>query len=165
MIVFDASSLLNLHNGGLVPTVLALPRLRLAYGPLVRQECRSIGSALDTLVAKGSAELLTDDDVPFARFADLSREYQLGPGETECLVLGEALGCSVCCDDLRARKMIIKEIGNDRLTGTIGLIQAAVMEGLITEEQARSAHSKMIASGAFLPPLSLGAQTTNVTAR
>jgi predicted nucleic acid-binding protein len=165
LIIFDASSLLNLHNGGLVPTVLALPGLRLAYGPQVRQECKSIGQALDALVATGSADLLNDDDVPFARFADLSEKYQLGPGETECLVLAERLHCAVSCDDLRARRMIGAEIGRGQLTGTIGLIQAAVAEGLITEGEARAAHSKMIAAGAFLPKLVLTLGATGAAVR
>lgn len=161
MTIFDASSLLNLHNGALVPTVLSLPNLRLAYGPQVRQECRSIGAALDTLVAKGLAQLLTDDNVPFARFVDLTNKYQLGPGETECLLLAENLDCNVSCDDLRARNMIAAEIGSGRLIGTIGLIQIAVVEGLISEGEARSAHSKMIACGAFLPKLTLPARAAN----
>jgi hypothetical protein len=51
--------------------------------------------------------------------------------------------------------MISDEIGRDRLTGTIGLVHFAVAEGLMTEEQARAAHSTMIARGAFLPEISL----------
>jgi hypothetical protein len=83
--IFDASSLLNLQNGALMATVLSLPGVRMAYGPQVRQECRSIGPELDQLVASGSAELLTDDDLPFARFVELSAKYQLGPARLNVL--------------------------------------------------------------------------------
>lgn len=61
--------------------------------------------------------------------------------------------------------MIAKEIGRGRLTGTIGLLQALIAEGLLTETDAGSAHSTMIKRGAFLPNLSLPVRTAGVTTR
>jgi predicted nucleic acid-binding protein len=151
--IFDASSLFNLHNGELFPVLVMLPRVDILFGPQVRQECRSIASSLDQLLLDGAAKLLDDDDLAFGRFAELAIRYELGPGETECLVFAESLGCTVCCDDGRARKMISREIGDDRLTGTIGLIQMACAHGILSDAQARSAHSLMIARGGFLPSL------------
>lgn len=165
MTIFDASSLLNLHNGALIPVVLNIPGVSIAYGPQVRRECRTIGPELDKLVSLGSAELLSDDDLSFSRFAELLLRYQLGPGETECLVLAESLERSVCCDDSKARRMITERIGANRLTGTIGLVYSAVEQGLMTEQQARSAHSAMVARGGFLPALSLPVVATEAIAR
>lgn len=165
MTIFDASSLFNLHNGALFPAVLKLSGMTIAFGPQVRYECRTIGTVLDKLVAAGSAELLSDDELPFSRFVELSEKYQLGPGETESLILAEYQNCAECCDDLKARRMVSKEIGVDRLTGTIGLIHVAFAEGILNEQEARAAHSIMIASGGFLPELALPSYDIAATSR
>lgn len=155
MIVFDASSLFNLHNGALFPSILLLPNGPITLGPQVLRECRSIETALQKLRSEGQADFLSDDELSFGRYMDLLTCYKLGPGETECVVIAETTGCRICCDDLKARRMIAAELGDARLTGTLGLLREAVAAGVIDEEQARTAYATMIARGAFLPEFNL----------
>lgn len=136
----------------MLEAVLRLEVHPILFGPQVRQECRTIERTLDEIVQSKCAVILNDEELPFSRYVELTERYNLGAGETECLAFAELTGARVSCDDGRARRMIESELGRGRLTGSIGLMKAAVKSGLVSAAEARAAHAAMIRCGGFLPP-------------
>ena len=57
------------------------------------------------------------------------------------------------CDDRLARRAIIKELGIQKLTGSIGLLMNLVEIDVITKQEAQFAYENMIECGGFLPSL------------
>lgn len=153
-VIFDASALLNLANGGVLETVLDLPNLIGWIGPQVRGECASIAARLDALIGSQSIQLLDDETLPASLFISLLGHYRLGPGETECLAFASQGDHVVCCNDRRARSMITRELGSGRVTGTIGLLALGVHHEKLTIEAALGACEQMRRRGGFLPELS-----------
>jgi predicted nucleic acid-binding protein len=151
--IFDASALLNLSNGGILNLVSTSLALEILFGPQVFGECYTIADELEDMVRAGSAHLISDDEIPATRFLSLLRKYELGAGETECLVLAERLHSRLCCDDKRARNMMIKEVGAAQVTGSLGLLLELLSMGALTMEEAVAAHTAMILRGGFLPAL------------
>lgn len=151
--LFDASSLLNLSNGGLLELVPQRLTVEMALGPQVFAECRTITDELESMIRNGLATLVDDDDIPATGFLNLFNKYGLGFGETECLALAKHHGWNLCCDDKRARRMVRAEVGPERLTGTMGLLTALVSGAVLTTSEAAAAHSRMILRGGFLPAL------------
>ncbi len=80
---------------------------------------------------------------------------ELGPGETECILAAKSMGCAVACDDGAARRVIEREIGVTRTTGTVGLLREAVAAGLLTAQEAFVAYEQMKRLGGFLPRISM----------
>ncbi|HVA41371.1 MAG TPA: hypothetical protein VNF49_11950, partial [Candidatus Binataceae bacterium] len=77
--------------------------------------------------------------------------YELGAGETECLAFASVQPLLVCCDDRRARSMITRELGQGRVTGSLGLLVRAVELVALTSDQASAAYELMRKRGGFLP--------------
>ena len=146
----DASTLINLVNGGLCGRVLELPDITFAVGPQVLEECKRQRASVDELLAKG-LRVLSDDNLPASLFFSLLSEHELGLGETECLALAIHTGGSVCTDDRKARKMCGAAIGSERVLGTAKLLRLCVLNGIIGTDEALGAYELMRSKGAFLP--------------
>jgi predicted nucleic acid-binding protein len=153
--LFDASPLLNLANGDVLDVVIRIPDLRARIGPQVRGECLSIRVQLDVQIEAGHIALLDDAVLPGAKFLSLLDKYQLGVGETECLAFATLGDDVVCCDDRRARTMITKELGQKRVTGSLGLLIRAVHHDLLSNDVAFASYQQMRRRGGFLPELSM----------
>ena len=153
--IFDASSLLNLANGDVLETVLSLPNVIPRVGPQARGECASIEARLDALIAARKFFLLDDENMPAALFVSLLERYGLGAGETECLTFALQTDDIVCCDDRHARSMIARELGQERVIGTLALLVQNIREELLTVENALAAYQQMRSRGGFLPDLSI----------
>jgi predicted nucleic acid-binding protein len=54
-------------------------------------------------------------------------------------------------DDKKARNAATIELGEARVTGSLGLLRSAVISRLISPEEAFSSYRKMIDGGGFLP--------------
>lgn len=155
IVVLDASTLINLDNGNILVEVLSLPGKKFQISPEVRRESRTVASAIKAAVERGDIDWVDDTAIDAEEYAHALAVWELGPGETECILAAKALGCSVACDDGAARKVIEREIGAHRMTGTIGLLREAVFAELITVEEASKAYRQMKRLGGFLPELSL----------
>lgn len=155
IVVIDASTLINLDNGDVLAEVLSLPGRTFQISPEVLRESRSVAKAIKVAVELGDIEWVDDTAIDADEYEDALAVWELGPGETECILAAKAQGCSVACDDGAARKVIEQEIGVSRRTGTIGLLRDAVGAGLVTAEEAFEAYEQMKRLGGFLPNLSL----------
>ena len=156
-ILFDASALINLTNGRILDTVLTLPGRTWFVGPIVLRECEEQGaipSQLQQSLHNNLVSVLDESTIAASVFLTFIRVYGLGDGETECLTFGAASDFIICCDDRKARKAIRHELGDDRITGSLGLLKDLVREGLMTINEALESYSRMIAAGAFLPKIS-----------
>ena len=155
MIVLDASTLINLANGGVLGIVLSLPGERFLISGVVKRESRSIARAIDSAVASGKLALIDDDLVPGALFKQTKARLFLDEGETECILAARALGCGIACDDRAGREKAASELGSERVTGSIGLLSLARRACLLTADSAYEAYRKMVRHGGFLPVLPL----------
>jgi len=80
-----------------------------------------------------------------------AEKYALGDGETECLAFASIRPFDICCDDGRARAAVNAEIGELRLTGSLGLLREAIGVKLLDQEGAFAAYELMKQLGGFLP--------------
>ncbi len=155
IVVLDASTLINLDNGGVLAEVLSLPDRTFQISPEVLRESRTVALAIKAAVKRGDIGLVDDNAIDAEEYEDALAVWELGPGETECILAAKALGCSVACDDGAARKVIEREIGVPHRTGSVGLLRDAVAARLVTAEDAFEAYQQMKRLGGFLPKLSL----------
>ncbi len=155
IVVLDASTLINLDNGEILPEVLSLSNRTFQVSPVVRRESRTVVEAIAAAVERGDIAWVDDTALDADEYMDALAAWELGPGETECILAAKALGCTVACDDGAARKVIEREIGVGRMTGTVGLLREAVAVGRLTSEIAFAAYQRMKRLGGFLPNLSL----------
>ncbi|MBB6562937.1 putative nucleic acid-binding protein [Acidovorax soli] len=155
IVVLDASTLINLHNGGVLAQVLSLPGRSFQVSPEVRRESRTVANEIQVAVERGDIEWVDDTAIAATEFEDALAFWELGPGETECILAAKALGCVVACDDGAARRVIAQEIGASRMTGTVGLLRETVVAGYLTATEAFTAYLQMKRLGGFLPHLAL----------
>ena len=71
----------------------------------------------------------------------------LADGEISCIVYAMKTGATVATDDYRARQTVIALCGQERLTGTVGLLDEMVKSGVLSAESARSLLRRMIEQG------------------
>lgn len=155
IVVLDASTLINLDHGDVLAEILSLPGRTFQISPEVQRESRTVAKALKAAVQRGDLEWVDDTAIDATEYEDSLAVWELGPGETECILAAKAMNCSVACDDGAARKVIQREIGVARMTGTLGLLREAVAAGVLTMAQAFEAYEKMKRLGGFLPKQSL----------
>jgi predicted nucleic acid-binding protein len=152
--ILDASTLLNLANGEVLSKILQLPGVTFQVSAAVQDESRTIAKAIDVAVASGHLALVDSTLIAMEEFECATREWQLGSGETECILAARVLGCSVACDDKAARNRVSRELGEACLSGSIGLLRTAVKARVLTSKEAFLAYELMLERGAFLPVLS-----------
>lgn len=154
-LIYDASSLFNLANGGVLSVILSHPAAKAFVGPQVYEECKTIRALLDEVLASGLITKLSDEILSADVYFDLFERLDLGPGETECIafvIQDNEIDC-MCSDDACARRAASSLFGAHRVTGTIGRLAVAVSSGLLNESFAFCAYQKMVLKGGFLPKL------------
>ena len=152
-VVMDACSVINLHNGGVLEVVCSNAVAKFQIGPIAGGECsEECAGALAALHGAGKIEYLTDTPLDADEFLDFVAEHRLGAGEAECIMLA-ALDAQtfVSCDDMRGRKKGTLILGEERVTGSIGLLKMAVAKGVISVAHAFASYSQMKEAGGFLP--------------
>lgn len=155
IVVLDASTLINLDHGDALAKVLSLPGWTFQISPEVLRESRTVAKAIKAAVERGDLHWVDDTAIDAEEFEDALASWELGPGETECILAARSMDCAVACDDGAARRVIEREIGVARMTGTVGLLREAVAAGLLTAQQAFEAYEQMKRLGGFLPRKSL----------
>lgn len=71
----------------------------------------------------------------------------LADGEISCIVYAMKTEATVATDDYRARQTVIALCGQERLTGTVGLLDEMVKSGMLSAKSARTLLHKMIDHG------------------
>jgi len=154
-LIFDSCSTINLHNGDMLEKVLDLTSSGFVFqmGTIVRGECGDLTPYLDQETRKGRLAILLGKTVTPTQFADILNRYELGLGETECIVHAEQRALIVCTDDKAARRATKMHLGETRVLGSLRLIRACVCSGNITSVQAYVGYELMKSPGAFLPDI------------
>ncbi|WP_459664568.1 hypothetical protein [Novosphingobium sp. 11B] len=155
-VLLDACSIINLSNANCLALVASLSNYRLSVSPAVVGECNS-GAATEIidLHSQGLIDFIDEDLVPLDRFFELSEEFSLGSGETECMALAELGDELICCDDRKARQCAAHLLGDHRLMGSLRLLKFGVGEGLFSAEAAVTFYESMISAGGFLPVIDI----------
>jgi predicted nucleic acid-binding protein len=153
--IIDASSLINVINGGVLLIVLRLPARQFYVGQMVLAECGRQETDIQQALT-GGLQLLDEESLSGKLFLELLAEHGLGLGETECLAFALSGSESICCDDRRARGVCAAKLGSARVLGTARLLRECVEAGLITADAAVASYESMRAKGGFLPELSRG---------
>jgi predicted nucleic acid-binding protein len=73
----------------------------------------------------------------------------LGKGESSCLSIATTRNCKMLTDDLDARKLAQRK--GIPVSGTIGVLVAAVRRGILSSDESNAMLSKMIDKGYFSP--------------
>lgn len=152
-IIIDASTLLNLANGGVLLSALALPNREFLVSAEVRRESRTIAREIDRLAANGALKFVDATTIDADTIENSMLAWDLGAGECECILAAHRNGAAVACDDNKARNRILLELGADRQTGSIGILKTLVEAGILTSTQASDAYHLMKNAGGFLPAL------------
>ena len=155
-LIVDSCSTINLHNGRMLEKVLDLTSSGFVFhmGTIVRGECGDLATYLDQEASKGRLTVLPAKMITPTRFADILYRYELGLGETECIVHAEQRTLVVCTDDMAARNATKIHLGETRVLGSLRLIRECVCFGIITSQQAYIGYELMKTRGAFLPDVS-----------
>jgi predicted nucleic acid-binding protein len=82
-------------------------------------------------------------------------EGHLGPGERATLAAAAARGWSVAVDERPGRIAAVRRVGSGRVTGTVGILRAAVGARLITPRTGDVLLARMIRAGYYSPVASL----------
>ncbi|MGS0997110.1 hypothetical protein [Rhodanobacter sp. UC4451_H18] len=156
VVILDASTLINLANGGVLGDVLVLDGFEFLVGEAVLEEIPSIAEEVEQVVATGLLRFVDDNVITAKAFSQAKREMRLGDGETECILAAGIMGCCIACDDKQARREAKARLDpEDRVTGSIGLLRALCAAGKASPHEALAAYQLMIERGGYLPEASL----------
>ena len=79
----------------------------------------------------------------------------LDPGERATLAAAAARGWSVAVDERLARAAAVRRVGKGRVTGTVGILRAAVRARLVTPSTGDVLLTRMIRAGYYSPVATL----------
>lgn len=147
----DACCAINLINGNALEIVSDLSNLTLCIQGLVEDEIGEGYGRFEKLIAVGKIQLISGDDIRASEVSAVAGRYNIGLGESECIVIGKKYNCGVASDDRKARIAAESELGQGRIIGSVGLLKKAANEGLIDPASAYSIYQAMRKAGGFLP--------------
>lgn len=152
-IILDSCTLINLINAEALTIVFSLSGFKFFIGELVYDECCQIDEQktfIDICINTGKVEILKDQ-ISITEFKEIKSKYSLGDGESESIALSKKIGYAVATDDSKARKSVVKEVGETQLCGSIFLIRELIQQCHITCLEGQEIQNIMIACGGFLP--------------
>jgi predicted nucleic acid-binding protein len=149
-LVFNSTPLIYLSKSGLSGIIEKLPAEKLT-SPLVKAEVVDKGKLkgvpdaiiLERLFSNGVLRLCEVSDRPF--LSQLSQTRGLHIADAEVLALAQELEGHAVIDDEVARKTA--KIYKISYVGTPYILARAVIEGLISKEQAKNVVREMVSSG------------------
>jgi predicted nucleic acid-binding protein len=106
---------------------------------------------IDTLIDTHIFNILSLSQAEHLIFRELIGN--LGKGESSCIAIAKTRSLIVVTDDRAARNVCIQK--DIPITGTIGILKAAVVHGELPLFQANEIHQKMVYSGFYSPIRSL----------
>ena len=153
--VLDSSSIINLFNAGGLALLCRLEEHEFFVPPMVVGECHGACAVeLVTLREEGCLSFIDDGAVDAEQYLTLLEAHGLGAGETECMAVAASEDYGVCCDDRKARGAAAGYIGQDRVIGSLRLLQWCVHKLVIDCDAAFQAFRNMKSMGGFLPDTS-----------
>jgi predicted nucleic acid-binding protein len=156
---FDTSVLINfcaVGRLGLLVRCVPPPRYLLVD---VRDELEDLNSRrlVDGMIRR--CELLLIAATESERTSRDSGVAPLDPGERATLAAAAARGWSVAVDERLARQVAASRVGSGRITGTVGILRAAVRGRLITPKTGDVLLTRMIRAGYYSPVVTLDGST------
>lgn len=152
---FDSSVLINfcaVRRLDLLVAACTLPRYVLVdvLGEL-EPDCRQ---QVDQLMARDELAAVSlegrDELERWARYT-----LRLDAGESATLAAAASRGWSIAVDERAARRIAAEDLGPDRLTGTVGVLSAAVAQSRLTIEEGDRLLERMLEAGYWSPVQSL----------
>jgi predicted nucleic acid-binding protein len=156
---FDTSVLINfcrIGRLGLLVRCVPPPRYLVVD---VRDELEDVNSRrlVDGMIRR--CELLLIAATERERAAADGGAATLDAGERATLAAAAARGWSVAVDERAGRQVAAKRVGSGRVTGTVGILRAAVEGRLITPRTGDVLLSRMIRAGYYSPVAALDGLT------
>ena len=149
----DSCCLMNLLNSGFLIDLAASNQREFYIQGLVEDEMQTQATQVQQMISQRVLHLISGGSILASEVDYIASKYNLGLGESECIAIGKKMNIAVASDDKRARTAANYELGQSRVTGSIGLLREAVIAGNLRSSDAFQAYRNMRASGAFLPRL------------
>ncbi len=152
---FDTSVLINfctVGRLGLLVRCVPPPRCLVVD---VRDELEDVNSRrlVDRMIRRSELQLIVATELERMRCGgDIG---PLDPGERATLAAAAARGWSVAVDERLGREAATRRFGTARLTGTVGILRAAVDARLITPKTGDVLLGRMIRAGYYSPVVTL----------
>lgn len=109
--------------------------------------CKTKGSEPDTQHELSVASLESRAELErWARYT-----LRLDAGESATLAAAAERGWSVAVDERAARRLAERDLGRERLTGTVGILVAAIEQKHLTKEEADAVLREMVNGGYWSP--------------
>lgn len=152
---FDTSVLINfcsIGRLGLLVRCVPSPRYLVVD---VRDELEDVNSRrlVDRMIKR--CELLLIAATETERTTCAASVAPLDPGERATLAAAAARGWSVAVDEKLGREAAARHVGTGRITGTVGILRAAVDARLITPRTGDVLLARMIRAGYYSPVATL----------
>jgi len=121
----------------------------------VRDELQDVNSCrlVDRMIRRSELQLIVATEMERLRCA--GDVEPLGRGERATLAAAAARGWSVAVDERPGREAAARHFGTARLTGTVGILRAAVDARLITPKTGDVLLGRMIRAGYYSPVATL----------
>jgi predicted nucleic acid-binding protein len=110
---------------------------------------RPMLATMETLVGKRQFEIIALSPREHQTYSKLLG--RLGKGEASVIAVAQARHWIACSDDKAARRECVQS--GVKFTGTIGILKAACMQGLLRRDQADLALRRMVENGFYSPVL------------
>lgn len=148
---FDTSVLINfctIGRLGLLVRCVPPPRYLVVD---VRDELEDLNARrlVDRMIQRCELQLTVATDAERTWWAAYLEP--LDPGERATLAAAAVRGWSVAVDEKPGRRAATRDFGIERLTGTVGILRAAVHERLITPKTGDVLLTRMIRAGYYSP--------------
>jgi predicted nucleic acid-binding protein len=156
-LIIDASGVINLLGGGIAEACLQFIEPASQVTPVVERECNKKEATALAFRNLLDAGLLGRhlDEISAEELAAFIEDNDLGAGESEAILACEQVGKDLWCDDRRARNVARERLGDQRVTGTLGVLLELVRLQDLAPEVAHVSYEAMIAAGGFLPARTL----------
>lgn len=147
-IVLDTVTISNFLNADILDLLCEFYRDSLYVTEVVIVDLEKGDFDISTWINDGRIKrVVFDYDISFLKKIRSS----LHDGEISCIMYARETNITVATDDKSARKTVSELCGDEKLTGTVGLLYELLEADLLTSEQARALLQKMINYGYFPP--------------
>ena len=154
-VVLDACSIINLINGNLLQKVILLPSYKYFIGELLFEQelLNNIQKIKIQACIDNKNIMLLNSIITLSEFNTLKSLYDLGLGETECIALCKRFDYHISTDDLKARYSAEKELGKEKVIGSLYFLKKLKETGITSTEESYKSYLSMKKAGGFLPKI------------
>lgn len=153
--IVDACALINIVNSAIPETILADPARTFYVQGIVLYECRNQSFEIRRLIETGVIREIDGSSVSVGAVNVCARQYGIGIGEAECIILAKLNGLDILIDDQKGKRSASRELCGSatdaRVFGTIKHICNCIDAKIISDGDAARILGSMIAAGGYLP--------------